>query len=76
MAITPALATAQSMSEESLTERNKAVVRAYLSEIAKRGNIVAPEQYFTSTTTFNGATDLGDKLRELLRSAGRFRTWR
>jgi len=62
MPITPALATAQAMSEESLTERNKAVVRAYLSEIAKRGNIVAPEQYFTSTTTFNGATDLGRQI--------------
>ena len=32
MAITPTLAAAQSMSDESLTERNKAVVRAYLDE--------------------------------------------
>jgi len=58
MAITPTLAAAQSMSDASLTERNKAVVRAYLGEIAQRGNIVTREQYFTSTTMFNGDRDL------------------
>jgi steroid delta-isomerase-like uncharacterized protein len=58
MAIISTLASAQSMSEESLAGRNKAVVRAYLSEIAQHGTIVAPERYFTSTTTFNGARDL------------------
>ena len=58
MAITPTLAAAQSVSDESLTERNKAVVRAYLGEIAQHGNIVARERYFTPTTTFNGAPDL------------------
>lgn len=45
-------------SDESLTKRNKAVVRAYLGEIAQRGTIVARERYFTSTTTFNGEPDL------------------
>ena len=54
MAITPTIAAAQSMSDASLTERNKAVVRAYLGEIAQHGNIVSREWYFTSTTTFNG----------------------
>ena len=58
MAITPTLAAAQSMSDASLTERNKAVVRAYLGEIAQHGNIVTRERYFTSTTTFNGDRDL------------------
>jgi predicted ester cyclase len=55
MAITPTLAAAQSMAE---TERNKAVVRAYLGEIAQRGAIVARERYFSSTATFNGDPDL------------------
>ena len=59
MAITPTLAAAQSMSDASLTERNKAVVRAYLGEIAQHGNIVARERYFTPTTTFNGDSNLG-----------------
>ena len=54
MAIAPTLAVAQSTSDASLTERNKAVVRAYLGEIAQHGNIVSREWYFTSTTTFNG----------------------
>ena len=58
MAITATSAT----SDESLTERNKAVVRAYLGEIAQRGNIVAPERYFTSTTTFNGNPDLARQI--------------
>jgi len=59
IAITPTLAAAQSVSDESLTERNKAVVRAYLGEIAQHGNIVARERYFTPTTTFNGDSNLG-----------------
>ena len=59
IATTPTLAAAQSVSDESLTERNKAVVRAYLGEIAQHGNIVARERYFTPTTTFNGVSDLG-----------------
>ena len=46
------------MSDERLTDRNKAVVRAYLDEIAQSGNIVARERYFTPTTTFNGDLDL------------------
>jgi len=54
MTVTPTLAAAQSISDESLTERNKAVVRAYLGEITQLGNMVARERYFTSTTTFNG----------------------
>jgi predicted ester cyclase len=58
MAITPTLAAAQSMSQESLSDRNKAVVRAYLDEISQRGTIVARERYFTSTATFNGDPDL------------------
>jgi steroid delta-isomerase-like uncharacterized protein len=58
MAITPTLSAAQSMADGRLTERNKAVVRAYLAEIAQRGIIVARERYFTSTTTFNGEPDL------------------
>jgi steroid delta-isomerase-like uncharacterized protein len=51
-------AAAQSMSDESLTERNKAVVRAYLGEIAQHGNIVSRERYFARTVTFNGDPDL------------------
>lgn len=62
MAITPTLTGAQSMSDESLTERNKAMVRAYLSEIAQCGNIVACERYFASTATFNGDSDLAPHL--------------
>src|SRR5262249_5999729 len=62
MAITAAPAAAQSMSDESLTERNKAVVRAYLGEITQRGNIVAPERYFSSTVTFNGDPDLARQI--------------
>ena len=58
MIIAPALGTAQPISDEGLTGRNKAVVRAYLDEIAQSGNIIAPERYFTSTTTFNGELDL------------------
>ena len=62
MAITPTLVAAQSMSNESLMERNKAVVRAYLGEIAQRGNMVARERYFTSTATFNGNPDLARQI--------------
>ena len=58
MVITPAPAAAQSMLNQSPAERNKAVVRAYLGEIAARGNIAARELYFTPATTFNGAPDL------------------
>ena len=59
MAIAPTLgAAAQSISDERPTDRNKAVVRAYLDEIAQSGNIIARERYFTSTTTFNGDPDL------------------
>ena len=65
MAITPTLAAAQSMSDESLTERNKAVVRAYLGEIAQRGSLVAREQYFTSTATFNGDPDLARQIARI-----------
>jgi steroid delta-isomerase-like uncharacterized protein len=54
MVIAPALGLTPAMSDESLTERNKAVVRAYLGEIAQRETIAAPEQYFTATVTFNG----------------------
>ena len=67
IATTPTLAAAQSVSDESLTERNKAVVRAYLGEIAQHGNIVARERYFTPTTTFNGDSNLG---RQFARIAG------
>jgi predicted ester cyclase len=65
MAITPTLAAAQSMSDESLTERNKAVVRAYLGEITQLGNMVARERYFTSTTTFNGDPDLARQVARI-----------
>jgi steroid delta-isomerase-like uncharacterized protein len=58
MAIVPALGAAQSISDEGLTGRNKAVVHAYLDEIARSANIIARERYFTSTTTFNGDPDL------------------
>jgi hypothetical protein len=53
-----ALGAAQSISDEDLTDRNKAVVRTYLDEIAQRANIIARERYFTSMTTFNGDPDL------------------
>src|SRR5215470_19641156 len=65
MAITPTLAAAQAMSDESVTERNKAVVRAYLGEIAHSGTIVALERYFTTTTTFNGAHDLARQIARI-----------
>jgi predicted ester cyclase len=65
MAITPTLAAAQSVSDESLRERNKAVVRAYLGEIAQHGTIVARERYFTATTTFNGAPDLARQIARI-----------
>jgi predicted ester cyclase len=58
MIIAPILGATLSISDEGLTDRNKAVVRAYLDEIAQRGNIIARERYFTSTTTFNGDPDL------------------
>jgi predicted ester cyclase len=58
MIIAPTLGATQSISVESLTDRNKAVVRAYLNEIAQSGNCIARERYFTSTTTFNGDPDL------------------
>jgi steroid delta-isomerase-like uncharacterized protein len=66
MATMPTLAAAQSMSDESLTERNKAVVRAYLGEIAQHGNMVARERYFTSATTFNGAADLARQIARII----------
>jgi steroid delta-isomerase-like uncharacterized protein len=65
MTVTPTLAAAQSISDESLTERNKAVVRAYLGEITQLGNMVARERYFTSTTTFNGAPDLARQIARI-----------
>jgi steroid delta-isomerase-like uncharacterized protein len=65
MAMTPTLTAAQSVSDESLTERNKATVRAYLSEIAQCGNIVARERYFASTTTFNGVSDLARQIARI-----------
>jgi steroid delta-isomerase-like uncharacterized protein len=59
MAIVPTYsAAAQSISDERLTDRNKALVRAYLGEIAQSGKITAPDRYFTPTTTFNGDLDL------------------
>lgn len=58
MAIAPNLGAAQSISDDGLADRNKAVVRAYLGEIAQSGNIVARERYFTSATTFNGDPNL------------------
>jgi hypothetical protein len=70
MAITPTLAAAQSMSDESLTERNKAVVRAYSGEIAQRGNMVARERYFTSTATFNGDPDLARQIARIIDFVG------
>lgn len=66
MIIAPTPGAAQSISDEGLTGRNKAVVRAYLDEIAQSGNIIARERYFTSATTFNGETDLP---RQLVRIA-------
>jgi predicted ester cyclase len=67
MTIAPTLGATQSISVESPTDRNKAVVRAYLDEIAQSGNIIARERYFTSTTTFNGDPDLA---RQFARIAG------
>jgi steroid delta-isomerase-like uncharacterized protein len=58
MAIAPILGATRSISDEDLTVRNKAVVHAYLDEIARSAAITAPERYFTSTTTFNGDADL------------------
>jgi steroid delta-isomerase-like uncharacterized protein len=58
MAIAPTLGATQSISDEGPTGRNKAVVHAYLDEIARTAKITAPERYFTSTTTFNGDADL------------------
>jgi len=66
MAIAPTLVAAQSMSDESLAERNKAVVRAYLGEIAQRGNTAARERYFTSTATFNGDPDLARQFARIM----------
>jgi steroid delta-isomerase-like uncharacterized protein len=63
--MTPTLTAAQSVSDESLTERNKTTVRAYLSEIAQCGNIVARERYFASTTTFNGVSDLARQIARI-----------
>jgi steroid delta-isomerase-like uncharacterized protein len=65
MAITPSLAAGQSMSDESLADRNKAVVRAYLGEIAQRESLVARERYFTSTATFNGDPDLARQMARI-----------
>jgi predicted ester cyclase len=62
MAIAPTLTVAQSMSDESLMERNKATVRAYLGEISRRGTLIAPERYFTSSVTFNGDPDLARQI--------------
>jgi steroid delta-isomerase-like uncharacterized protein len=59
IAVVPALAAEPSVSNDSLSELNKAVVRAYLGEIARHGNVVARELYFTSATTFNGVAGLG-----------------
>jgi steroid delta-isomerase-like uncharacterized protein len=53
------------MPDDSVTERNKAVVRAYLGEIAQRGTIVARERYFTSATTFNGDPDLSRQIARI-----------
>src|SRR5262249_55586275 len=72
MAMTPTLAAGQSMSNESLTELNKAVVRAYLGEIAQRGNVAACELYFTSATTFNGAPDLARQVTRISEIRGAF----
>ena len=58
MTIVPTLGATQSISDEDVPGRNKAVVHAYLDEIAHNGNIIARERYFTSTTTFNGDPDL------------------
>jgi steroid delta-isomerase-like uncharacterized protein len=58
MAIAPTFGATQSITDGGLTARNKAVVHAYLDEIAQSGNIIAREHYFTSTTTFNGDPDL------------------
>jgi steroid delta-isomerase-like uncharacterized protein len=65
MAMTLTLAAGQPMSNESLAELNKAVVRAYLGEIAQRGSVVAWELYFTSATTFNGAPDLARQVARI-----------
>jgi hypothetical protein len=43
MTIAPTLGATQSISDEGLTGRNKAVVNNYLDEIAQRGNIIARE---------------------------------
>jgi steroid delta-isomerase-like uncharacterized protein len=58
MAIAPNLEAAQSISDDGLADLNKAVVRAYLGEIAQSGNIVARERYFAPAATFNGNPDL------------------
>jgi len=62
MAIMPAVLAAQSMAGESLTERNKAVVRAYLHEIVRHGNVAALERYFAPTVRFNGVPDLASQI--------------
>ena len=41
------------------------MVRAYLGEIAQRGSLVAREQYFTSTATFNGDPDLARQIARI-----------
>jgi len=65
MAIAPAAATAQSMSDQSVADRNKATVRAYLGEISERGNIAARELYFAPAVTFNGDGDLAAQLARI-----------
>jgi predicted ester cyclase len=63
---------AQSISDEGLTERNKAVVRAYLGEIAQHGAIVACDRYFTTNVTFNGDPDLARQLARVAEMRGAF----
>jgi predicted ester cyclase len=66
IAIAPTLGATQSISDESLTSRNKAVVHAYLDEIAQSGNIIARERYFASTTPFNGDSDLARQFSRIV----------
>ncbi len=65
MTIAPAVAVAQSTSDQSFADRNKATVRAYLGEISQRGNIASRERYFAPAATFNGDADLAAQIARI-----------
>jgi steroid delta-isomerase-like uncharacterized protein len=65
MAIAPTASAAQSISDQSLADRNKATVRAYLGEIAEHGYIASRERYVAPAATFNGDADLAVQMARI-----------